>query len=124
MPAKARKWLILAWAGFAMILLAIAIVCLVIFTKEQFSWLVGSAFLGSVVGMVLAGSIALLIAAAMLPGKTWRTIVVIAWSLLAVTSPLFGMLFLFPWGVLLVTAPFIFTILLGWSRLPAAPATA
>lgn len=120
---QSRKWLILAWAGFALILLAIATVCLVIFDKEHFSWLVGPAFVGSVVGMVAAGSIALMVAAAFLrPGKTWRTFAVVAWSVLALISPLFGLLFLFPWGVLLITAPVIITILLNWSRLSAAVA--
>ena len=93
-----------------------AIVCLVIFAKEQFSWLVGSAFLGSVVAMVLAGGIALIVSALLLPiAKTWRTWVVILWSIIAVTSPLFGIMFLLPWGLLLVTAPVIFVILRNWS---------
>ena len=115
---KARKWLILATAGYALILLALMVVALSIFAKEQFQWLVGPAFLGTVVVMVLAGSIAVLIAAAALPyPRTWRTFVVIAWGLIAMTSPLFGWLFLLPWGVLLLSAPLIFSILRYWFRL-------
>lgn len=97
-------------------MLALVTVCLVTFAKDQFSWLTGSGFLMSVVGMVLAGALALIVAALLLPvPKTWRTWVVVLWSVVALTSPLFGWVFLLPWALLLVTAPVIFVILRNWS---------
>jgi len=51
------------------------------------------------------------IATLFLPERTsWRGIVLLLWSLIAVTSPLFGPLFLVPWGILAVTSPLIIWI--------------
>jgi hypothetical protein len=112
---------LLGWAGFGLILLAIFIACLAIFAKEQVGGMVGSFFLPSIVGLMIAGSIALLVALWMLPNRmSGRSIGVAVWALIALTSPLFGMMFLFPWGVLLLTAPLVFAALWSWQRSAAA----
>lgn len=118
-----RRWMILVATGFAMVMVAIIVVCLVIIAKAQFQWLVGSAFLGSIVGLVLLGGLLMLVATFMLPDRwSWRSILVIVWSLIAVTSPLFGIMFLMPWAVLLFASPFVVMVLWQWFRAPVAAA--
>ena len=118
---NARRWLVVAWIGFALVLLGILIVCAAMLLKEQFKGIVGTAFLGTVLFLVLGGGLALLVTALMLPHrKSWRALVIIAWSLIAISSPLMGWLFLMPWGLLLVTAPVVIVILLYWGRMPPA----
>ncbi|HEY4640029.1 MAG TPA: hypothetical protein VII75_01675, partial [Thermoanaerobaculia bacterium] len=48
--------------------------------------------------------------------KTWRGITLMVWGLIAVTSPLFGLLFLVPWAVVAVALPLVMIILLRHSR--------
>ena len=105
-------------------MLAIFVSCLVLLWKEKFGWLVGSYYLQSIVGLVFVGAIALIVAIALSPyRKSGRGIGVIVWALIALTSPLFGYLFLLPWGLMLLTAPLVFAALYSWSRTaPAAPA--
>lgn len=112
-----RRWLILASIGFALVLLAMVIVFLVVVAKTQFGSLVGPAFLPAITGTVLFGGAAMMLAVLMLPNrKSWRSIVVVVWSLIALTSPLFGIMFLLPWGVLLASSPVVFAVLLRWFR--------
>ena len=113
---RTRKWLLLATAGYASILLAILIGSFSTLANP-FQGLLSPASLGSVVVTVLAGSIAMLSAAAALPHrKTWRTFVFIGWGFVAMTSPLFGLFSPLPWVVLLLTAPIICGILIHWFR--------
>ncbi len=108
-----RKWLVVASTGYALILLALLLVGVALLAKKQF----GPPFLGSVGVLVLAGSVALESAMAALPfPRTWRTWAVILWGFIAMTSPLFGVMFLLPWGFLLLTAPIICSVLLTWFR--------
>ena len=107
----------LAKIGVALMLLAMVVVALVLIDKEHFKGLVGSAFLPVITSGVLLGSILVIVGALMLPERnTWRGIFLVVWGLIAITSPLFGFLFLFPWGVLLVLLPIVISILITFSR--------
>jgi hypothetical protein len=103
-----RRWLILMTVGFAMMIVAMIVVALVIADKEDFGGLVGPAFLPVITSGVIAGGLLMLIGSLMIPErKTWQGIVLILWSLIAVTSPLFGFMFLLPWGLLAISAPVV-----------------
>jgi hypothetical protein len=111
---KNRGWIITAWIGCIMVLIAIAAVAAATFDKE----LVKPLFLEFVSGGVMAGGLIVFIAAWFLPDrKTWRGITLMLWGLIAVTSPWFGLLFLVPWAVVAVALPLVMTILLRQSRL-------
>ena len=110
-PAR-RGWLIAAWIGVIMVLIALLAVAALVFDKAQFGWLEKSLFLEVVSGGVMAGGLIVFIAAWFLPErKTWRGITLMLWGLLAVTSPWFGLLFLFPWAVVAVALPLVIAIL-------------
>lgn len=112
-----RQWLLAATVGFALVLCAFVVVGLVIGAKEQFGGLVGSSFLGTIVAMVMGGALALLIAVWKLPERsTLAGRGVLAWGLLAVSSPAFGIMFLLPWGVLALSAPLVGAALVKWFR--------
>ncbi|HYI09957.1 MAG TPA: hypothetical protein VEK57_12935 [Thermoanaerobaculia bacterium] len=118
-----RRWVLLGWIGYGMVLLVIFTVCLVLFAKEQFSWLVGSMFLPAIGGMIFVGALAVLLAALMPPyRKTGPAIGVAIWALIALTSPLFGLMFLMPWSLLLLTAPLVLLALFTWWKQTAVPA--
>jgi len=112
-----RGGLSLATAGVALITVAMIVAALVILDKEHFGWLVGPAFLPVMTSGVIAGSIVLLAGALMLPQRrSWRAIVLIVWALIALTSPLFGIVFLIPWGVLVLSLPVVIVALVGLYR--------
>jgi len=114
---KQRGWVIAAWIGCIVVLIAILTVAAVTFDKE----LVKPLFLEFVSGGVMAGGLIVFIAAWFLPDrKTWRGITLMLWGLIAVTSPLFGLLFLVPWAVVAVMLPLVMIILLRHSRLAKA----
>jgi hypothetical protein len=111
---KQRGWVITAWVGVIMVLIAILTVAAVTFDKE----LVKPLFLEFVSGGVMAGGLIVFIAAWFLPDrKTWRGITLMVWGLIAVTSPWFGLLFLVPWAVVAVMLPLVIAILLRQSRI-------
>ena len=111
-----RAWLILARIGVALVVLAMAVSWIVVADKRDFGWMVNAWFLPIITGGVLAGGILLLIAALMLRAeeRKWRRYALIAWALIAITSPLFGLMFLFPWAVLVLTLPVVVVILAKW----------
>jgi len=110
--SSSRRWLIAASIGCAMIVLTMVVVALVILDKPQFGWLVGSMFLPVITSGVLLGGLIVLVSALNLPArKTWRGVTLILWALIALTSPLFGIMFLLPWGVLLLMLPLVIWIL-------------
>ena len=112
-----RRWLMVAKIGVALVTLAMVVVALVIFAKEQFGELVGPAFLPVITSGVLVGSIMVIVAALRLPErKTWRGIVILAWGLIGLTSPAFGIMFLLPWGLLALSLPVVIWILIALSR--------
>lgn len=111
-PRLRRSWLYLAAAGVILVVLALAVVALVLVDKNHFGGLVGSAFLGSVTGAVIVGGLVLAVATWKLPlRRTWRGAVLFVWALIAVTSPLFGIMFLLPWSVLALSLPLVIAIL-------------
>jgi len=115
--ASRRGWLIVATIGVSLVVLAMLTIALVMLDKTHFGWMVGTWFLEIISSGMIAGGFVLLIGAAFLPErKTWRGILLLVWSLIAVTSPAFGMLFLFPWGVLALSLPLIIAILMRFFR--------
>jgi hypothetical protein len=106
-----RRWLVLASIGVALVAVALVVVVLVIADKAHFGGLVGPAFLPILTGGIFAGAILVLIGAWKLPvPMKWR-VVLIVWALVALTSPLFGFLFLLPFGVLAFFLPAVAWIL-------------
>lgn len=111
-----RGWLILARIGVALVVVAMAVSWIAVADKRDFGWMVGAWFLPIITGGVFAGGILLLIAASMLrvQERKWRRYALIVWALIAITSPLFGIMFLFPWGVLVLSLPVVVVILAKW----------
>jgi len=115
--APRRGWLITATIGVALASLAILTIALVMLDKTHFGWMVGTWFLEIISSGMIAGGLVLLAGAAFLPErKTWRGILLLVWALVAVTSPAFGLMFLFPWGVLALSLPLIIAILMRFFR--------
>jgi hypothetical protein len=110
-PAQAKRiWLKVTATGFVLALIALVTVALV--TMRTFEWVVGWAFLPVVTSGVIVGGVVMLVGSVRLPEwKTWRGVTLIVWSLIAISSPLLGLMFLVPWALLLVTAPLIVWIL-------------
>jgi len=103
-----NRWLIVATTGVSLIVLAMVAIALVMLDKQHFGWMVGTWFLEIISGGMLVGGLVLVVGAAFLPErKTWRGILLLIWGLIALTSPLFGLMFLLPWGVLALTLPFV-----------------
>jgi MFS family permease len=112
-----RRWLILAMAGCGLVVLAMAISALVVIDKPRFGWLVGTMFLPAITSGVMVGSILLLIGAWNLPErKRWRGVTLLMWGLIALTSPAFGIMFLLPWGFLVLMLPFVIAAFVGLVR--------
>jgi hypothetical protein len=109
---------IVASIGCALVVIAMGVVGLEIIDKPHFGGLVGPWFLEVITSGVIVGSLMLLMGAFMLPEKkTWRGITLILWGLIGVTSPLFGLMFLFPWGLLALSLPLVVAILMNyWKR--------
>jgi len=115
--AARRGWLIVATIGVALATLAMLTIALVMLDKTHFGWLVGTWFLEIISSGMIAGGLVLLVGAAFLPErKTWRGILLLVWALVAVTSPAFGLMFLFPWGLLALSLPLIIAILMRFFR--------
>jgi hypothetical protein len=101
-----RAWLTVTTIGVAMVILALIVAALVVLDKERFGFLVGSMFLPVMTSGVLVGSLVVLAGAWNLPRhRGWHRIVLLVWGLIAITSPLFGILFIAPWTVLVVLSP-------------------
>jgi len=115
-----RGWLTVATVGVALVAIPLVVLCLVMVDKTHFGALVGPIFLPLTTGGILVGAVVLIVATWNLPiRRTWRGVALFVWSLIALTSPLFGWLFLFPWAVLVVTLPVVLWILFSLYR--AAP---
>lgn len=112
-----RVWLRIAVVGCVVVVLGMLAAALVILDKQRFGWMVGSTFLGVLSSGVIVGGLAVLVGAAMLPErKSWRGLTLIVWGLIALTSPLFGFMFLLPWGLLALSLPVVIAALRGLSR--------
>lgn len=110
--SRRSPWLYLAFAGCAVILGVLVVAALVLVDKPHFGGLVGRSFLPVMATAIIAGGLMLFVAALRVPpGKTWHRVALIVWALVAITSPLFGFLFLLPFGVLALTVPVIAAVL-------------
>lgn len=115
--ASPRKWLVMATIGCAMVVAAMAVALLALVDKKHFEPIVGRTFVQVITSGVIVGSIVLVAGASMLPErKTWPGIVLIVWGLIALTSPLFGFMFLLPWAALAVSLPIVILALVTLFR--------
>jgi len=113
-----RLWVTIAYIGLALVVLALLVIALVMIDKTHFGFLVRTIFIEVITSGVVIGSLVVLIAAIMLPGKaTWRGIVLLLFGIIGLTSPLFGLLFLFPWAVLVLMVPLMFVSLSRYKQL-------
>lgn len=97
---------------------------LVILDKARFGWLVGTWFLPVIASGCFAGAAMMLAGILKRPERwTWRGVVLLAWALIALTSPAFGFLFLLPWSVLVLTLPLVVTVFVTLFRATAPPPT-
>jgi hypothetical protein len=81
---------------------------LVLVDKEHFGWLVGSQFLQIITGTLWVGALAVAVAAFKLRAqKTWHWIALLIWALIALISPVFGFLFLLPFGIIVLSSPVV-----------------
>ena len=107
-----KKWVLLAAIGCALVTLTLVVTALVLFDKPHFGFLVGTWYLPAVSAGVFVGGVLVLIAAFNFPNRwTWRPITLMVWALIALTSPVFGFLFLAPWSVLALMLPLVIVIL-------------
>ncbi|MFP5247100.1 MAG: hypothetical protein ACLGH0_10440 [Thermoanaerobaculia bacterium] len=116
-----RYWWHIAVVGVGLLVVTMIVVALVIVDKNHFGDLVGPLFLPVITSGVLAGSLLTIAAAILWRVRNWRRWFLLAFGVIGVTSPLFGFLFLLPWGVLTLMLPVIIAILIatGRIRLPA-----
>jgi hypothetical protein len=121
MPVRPRRgWLIAAAFGCILVVIALVVVALVMIDKPHFGWLVGWMFLPIVTSGVLAGSLILFVSILFLPErKSWRGLTLLAWALIALTSPLLGLMFLLPFGVLAISLPLVIAIFMHLFRATA-----
>jgi hypothetical protein len=117
MNTPKRIWLIAIVAGFTAVLLALITVALVIADKPHFGWLVSVGFVTVITSGVIAGALVMLMGSLLLPERRrWEGIVLIVWALIAATSPLFGIMFLLPWGIMALASPIVIWSLARLSR--------
>jgi hypothetical protein len=101
----------MAMIGCGMVVLGMIVSVLVMIDKEHFGWLVGSWFLAIIASGCLAGGVLVLVGTLKLPERrTWRGLVLLAWALIALTSPAFGYAFLLPWAVLVLMLPVVIPV--------------
>lgn len=106
-----RRWLMLGAIGCGFVVLAMLVSALVLVDKKHFGWMVGAPFLMIMSSGCLLGGLMLLVGTLKLPERwTWRGLVLLAWALIALTSPAFGFLFLLPWAVLVLLLPLVIPI--------------
>lgn len=112
-PVRPRHgWLTATTIGVALSALAMLTIALTMLDKSHFGWLVGTYFLEIISAGMMVGGFILFFSVWFLPErKSWRGITLLLWGLVALTSPAFGILFLFPWAVLAVTLPLVIVIL-------------
>lgn len=105
-PFQPRRALFAATVGCAMISTVLLLAALVIWFKPQFGGLVGPWFLPAASLAVIAGALAVVYGAWKLRVRRgWQWIALLIWAAIALTSPAFGIMFILPLGVVLVTLP-------------------
>lgn len=106
-------WLIASTIGVALCALAMLAVGVATFRPE----IVGQWFLPIMAGGMVVGGFVLFVSAWFLPErKSWRGITLVLWGFVALTSPAFGWVFLYPWCLLALTLPLIVVILRKFFR--------
>ena len=116
-PAPRRLWLRVASIGVAFSIVTMIACALIVADKARFGFLVNEWFLPIIWSGVTVGGILVFIAGLMLPRKmNWRVMILIIWGLIAITAPLFGIMFLGPWCVLAAMLPFVIAALVKLSR--------
>jgi hypothetical protein len=114
----------LAAIGCGLVVLAMAVSALVLFDKPHFGWLVDTWFLPVITSGCIVGAVLMLIGVLKLPERwTWRGIVLLVWALIALTSPIFGFLFLAPWSVLVLMLPLVIPLFVTLFRATAPSPT-
>ena len=117
---QTRRWLIVALIGFIAVLLALAVVALVLFDKKHFGWMVGSAFLEIITSGVIVGALVMLAGAiGVMRARGRQGLPLLIWATIAATSPLFGLMFLLPFGLLAIAAPYVIFVFRGLRRATA-----
>lgn len=112
-----RVWLNLATTGVVLVVIAMVVVALVLIDKPHFGFLVGTTFVQVITSGVMIGAALTLVGVWKLPQRrAWPGIALIVWSLIALTSPAFGFLFLLPWSILALALPVIIVALVGLYR--------
>jgi hypothetical protein len=114
----ARRWLILAWIGFALVVLPMAVIALEVIDKPDFGRLVGPMFLPTITISIILGGLLVLIAAFKLPDrKNWRGYLLMAWGVIALGSPAAGaFLIMLPWSILVLMLPLVVWILVSSAK--------
>lgn len=108
-----RRGLIAATAGSVMISSVLIISALVLLFKPQFGHWVGPWFLPIMSVGVLVGGLLMIAGALKLRARPrWLWIALLAWGAIALTSPAFGIMFMLPLGVLVVTLPLVVVALI------------
>ncbi|SRR5258706_5825730 len=105
-------WLIVSTIGVSLAILAMLAIALVMLDKKHFGWMIGTYFLEIISAGMMVGGFILFLSVWFLPERwSWRGITLLLWGLVALTSPAFGIMFLFPWAVLAVMLPLVVVIL-------------
>jgi hypothetical protein len=105
-------WLTVATVGVSLSVLAMLTIALTMLDKRHFGWMAGTYFLEVISAGMMVGGLVLIVGALCLPErKSWRGITLVLWGLVALTSPGFGILFLFPWCLLALSLPLVMVIL-------------
>lgn len=100
-----------------MVAIVLLLAFVVVADKKHFGGMVGSYFLQTMFGGLFLGALILLVASWRLhERRNWRGRTLIAWALIALTSPLFGWMFIMPWMVLALTLPLVIAALVSLWR--------
>jgi MFS family permease len=111
------RLLLAAMLGCTLVVIPLVIVALVVIDKGRFGGLVGSYFLQIVMSGIFFGALMLLVSAWSLhEARNWRGRTLIAWALVALTSPAFGWMFIAPWMLLTLTVPVVISALVSLWR--------
>ncbi|MBV9497614.1 MAG: hypothetical protein JOZ54_25485 [Acidobacteria bacterium] len=109
-----RGWLWVTTLGLVVVILAMIVAMLALFDKPHFESIVGAPFIMALTSGLIIGSLAMFVGSLFLSKpKTWRDWTLLAWSLVGLTSPALGYLFLLPWALMGATLPLVIWILAG-----------
>jgi hypothetical protein len=120
-----RGWLFVLAFGCVLITLTLIIAALGVSRWSNPGWPSFALFVLVLISGVRAGSIAVLVGAGMLPErKSWRGVVLLAWGLVALAAPPFGIALLLQLSVLGLMLPLVIGIVLSLLRRACRPQAA